>query len=495
MLSLKGEGGKWSGYTPLSKNENRLMKINEPVERAAVEPSYLLFSSNTPEFQIFPHHLKSPNKKLECENLGEMAHHKAKEKIRDFSVMNINIQHSVDTIENFCKFVADEKEKEITRNYKDRLNEIQMEIERLKNREPEFDALYWNQKYRDIERNFVRMTDEANKLDAMVKESESSIKESKQELVKIRKECTALNRQLLGAKKEVHKIKNSSVSLFSSSSSGFSTQSVPHYTPYSTRSPVSVSHYSALYSKKAPHSSSSFSASSGHIQPLTLSSSLSSNQSLSAPFITTSIDVSPTASPTSFRASNSTNPFLASLFFPVTRPRPLKDRVVTRQRSQIKPVRPVIESRTIRFLAQSTDSEVVDALNHLRREHIFMEEQAAKAHVAYEVVERAKRETQRENAEARAFLQDCLDDVAKETNTIASSNISFQKQRELLNLQASRQKVLNILYDKTFPTYSKTLEKMVTITDDAGDDVYFKRQFDSERMNAEEEKEIEETGK
>eukprot|EP00770_Monocercomonoides_exilis_P000321 MONOS_320.1-p1 / transcript=MONOS_320.1 / gene=MONOS_320 / organism=Monocercomonoides_exilis_PA203 / gene_product=unspecified product / transcript_product=unspecified product / location=Mono_scaffold00005:141504-145320(-) / protein_length=558 / sequence_SO=supercontig / SO=protein_coding / is_pseudo=false len=156
---------------PSLENPGEIIRISEPVDPSAPIPGRI--SPNTREI----------------------------EKLNHLSTLTQQIQESIELVQDQC-FEAAKGEKQLARQFKDRISEAEREIDELKKKEPEFDAMYWMKKFKEASKELDLMRGEAIRLDRLNDLMEKELKMVRVELQSSQAECESLTKKIFSVKKE-----------------------------------------------------------------------------------------------------------------------------------------------------------------------------------------------------------------------------------------------------------------------------------------------------
>ncbi|KAA6386520.1 MAG: hypothetical protein EZS28_017956 [Streblomastix strix] len=120
------------------------------------------------------------------------------EKVHECGQINVQIQDSIQLVEDKTKQNALEKERLLVRDFKDKLSIAEKTIEELKKRSPEFDANYWMKKYMEVQREVDVISSEAVRLDSLNQEVADEMNSVRSELHSSQAECEGLTKRLVG---------------------------------------------------------------------------------------------------------------------------------------------------------------------------------------------------------------------------------------------------------------------------------------------------------
>ncbi|KAH7820693.1 uncharacterized protein MONOS_2104 [Monocercomonoides exilis] len=422
-----------------------------------------------------------------------------REKLDELSHLNQLIQNSIGLVEEQCIGIAKESEKQIIRDFKEKLTDAEREIEELKKKEPEFNAAYWMQKYKQSTKVLELMRLEAIRLDRLNDMMEKELKMVRTELQQSQAESESLARKLFGSEKEITYLTEQLAA--TQQQLQISQQSEPQ--PFERGSMVFSDSKTDVYSSRtlSPSSSSStslFGINEVHVPALRMptrkvesprasmresSRDLVQKRSVST-FYMSKKDLAP--GPSSMRASRSqTAGSVSSRRSGVVLPRlSNKDdfgvrKTAFREMANLRSTNS--ESFDPTFIASMDKDTAINTVVHLQQHIQRLKQLLEQEKKNTRNVRTAHLKTLAERTELQDYLNECIRDVQKElTKTQIVEFSSADARRRTMELLFSRSKVLDLLHSKTFPDISKLTSGIVNISGKKEEDL-FKELFEKER--------------
>ncbi|KAH7820504.1 uncharacterized protein MONOS_320 [Monocercomonoides exilis] len=423
---------------PSLENPGEIIRISEPVDPSAPIPGRI--SPNTREI----------------------------EKLNHLSTLTQQIQESIELVQDQCFEAAKESEKQLARQFKDRISEAEREIDELKKKEPEFDAMYWMKKFKEASKELDLMRGEAIRLDRLNDLMEKELKMVRVELQSSQAECESLTKKIFSVKKENKLLQDQLDQLRPAESSSPPAVRSDSFDPIITRSfTSSISQTtrprpSNLRGSYAPSSPSTLTSRSqrGHNEGWQTTRERTAKSRRSASIGSkrgsmTARSFGSTAASVSGSVSGSASMSQSS------------DRITLPQLSF---------SQTGDFAEQTFRAEEEDPealITHLKRHNERLRAMIAAEKKNTKVIRNAHLRTLAERTELQQFLQQCIKDTQKEmAHAQATEFSSAEARRRTMELLLSRSRVLDILNDKTFPNVTLLTSGLTNISGKSEKDLF-----------------------